>query len=782
MVDKGLVGMIVGEMYSIKRQYPFVDNFNLMELFCLYIKYKNYVFDIETLEHHKDSLVAEMLHYLLKSVHPGSIDCIIKHFSFLSKIDSVEFERIYQDVVYKFISLIDKPFTGEFLTPNTLNRLISYFVNKEGCNTVYDPYCGSASILEYLNCNKFIGVDINGSVLFVAKILADIKKDKNVDIQFGNSILDWNTNKFDAVISCPPIEVRIVDDIQGNLSLLDNGYNKTTEEMFYHRSFTINNAKLVIGLEPLGFCYTGRHLAIRRYLVDNNLIDTIVYLPSNILHNTSIATALIICKQGRNANEVVRLIDATKLFIGENTKEREFAFDKLYSILESGDNSLFSETKVETIKKYEYSFVRSLYETPKNVKPNQTVVRLNDLVTIKKGLPLYGEIRPEIVKSDCFGNNVVDVVLKKNKAYPFDNTSNRGLLRCFNNDLAVKVILFSDVSYQGSSRYALYDKNGIIASGGNIKFMIPDETKVSAEYLIYLFTTTDAIVNSGVSLSLLGNMQLVIDSREEQERIVKTALLEYQLRKDKEAEAEAQRLGIKRVSSDLEHMLGTPFFKINNTLNYLMNIEPDCDDYKETVKALKDNFDYVQRIVKFNSSSINPDSFNCKSSDINALLMEYIESWENFGGEYFSISLNKEYDEVIEVNIDRHMFYVMADAIFGNAVRHGFLKRANVSENKMEIDIKQVSYNEQPFVLLSFCNNGLPMEDDFKIEDYISKGRFKSSTGRTGLGGYHVYEIVKGHKGYLNISSNKTWNVVVDILLPINNNFSDLPVYEEKCV
>ena len=66
MVDKGLVGMIVGEMYSIKRQYPFVDNFNLMELFCLYIKHKNYVFDIETLEHHKDSLVADMLHYLLK--------------------------------------------------------------------------------------------------------------------------------------------------------------------------------------------------------------------------------------------------------------------------------------------------------------------------------------------------------------------------------------------------------------------------------------------------------------------------------------------------------------------------------------------------------------------------------------------------------------------------------------------------------------------------------------------------------------------------------------------
>lgn len=781
MADMSFVDEVVLKIKAIEKESRNLRDFNLLSLLSLYIRHKGYIIDIEKINIYNDELLISIAHHCLHG--RDDLKCLNSLLDYLFSIDKKVYNESYPDIVFCIIdNMRFAKYQGDFTTPDAINRLIAYFVNKEDCQKVYDPYCGSASILRHLNCKSFTGADLYEGATIVAKLVADIFANKDVVINRHDAVSEWNSNHYDAVISCPPFEVRIVDDIQGNLSLLDNGYNKTTEEMFYHRSFTINNAKLVIGLEQVGFCYTGRHLAIRRYLVDNNLIDTIVYLPSNLLHNTNLATALIICKQGRNENEVVRLIDATKLFTGDNKKDRDFAFDKLYSILESGDNSLFSETTVETIKKYEYSFVRFLYEDLKNIKPNQTVVRLKDLVTIKSGFRLNGEIRPELVKSDCFGNNVVDVVLKKNKVYPLDNTSNRSLLRCFNNDLALKVILFSDVSYQGSSSYALYDKNGIIASGGYIKFMIPDETKVSAEYLIYLFTTTEAIVNSGVSLSLLGNMQLAIDSRQEQDRIVESALLDYQLRKEKEAEAEAQRLGIKRVSSDLEHMLGTPFFKINNTLNYLMNIEPDCDDYKETVKALKDNFDYMQRIVKFNSSSINPASFNRKSLDIYALLMEYIESWENFGGEYFSISLNNESEEVIEVNIDKHMFYVMADAIFGNAVRHGFLKRADVNENKMKIDIKQVSYNEQSFVLLSFCNNGRPMEGSFTIEDYISKGRFISSTGRTGLGGYHVYEIVKGHKGYLNISSNKTWNVVVDILLPINNNFNDLPVYEEKCV
>ena len=782
MADKSFVGEIAENMCSIKKQYPFYDNFNLLELFCFYIKHKDYVFDIESLEKHDDKLAADLSHYVIRVMHPLAIECIKKQMYYLSYVSKEQFEASYIKLVEKVINGTGKPFAGEFLTPDNINRLIAYFVNKEVCNSVYDPYCGSASILKYLNCNEFCGIDINESVSLVARILSDIHKSKSINIKTGNSISEWNTNVFDAVVSCPPFEVRLKEDIVGELSSLDDGYNKTTEEIFYHRAFAINKAKLVIGLEPVGFCYSGRHRAIRKYLIDNNLIDTIVYLPSKIMENTGVSTTVIICKRDRKKDDFVKLIDATQLFEGENASEREFSYDKILQILESRDNSLISEATVETIKKYEYSLVHSLYIEPKLTTSEQKIFRLKDIVTITSGSRYCLDDSPQIVKNDCFGKNIVDVVLKKNNSYVFDEKVNRNLIRYYENKKGQKVILFPDISHCSTLSFALYDKEGSIASGGNVKYMIPDESKVSAEYLIHLLTTNEAIVNSGVSLSLLGNIQLVIDSLEEQKRIIKSTMIDYQNRKEKEAEAEAQRLGIKRVSSDLEHMLGTPFFKINNTLNYLLNIEPDSEDYKETVKSLKDNFDYMQRIVKFNSSSINPASFNRKSIDIYDLLTEYIESWNNFGGEYFSISLKKDFDEAIETHIDRHMFYVMSDAIFGNAVRHGFLKKANVKENKMDINMKLVSYNEQPFVLISFCNNGLPMEKDFTLEDYISKGRFKSSTGRTGLGGFHVYEIVKGHNGFLNISSNKAWNVVVDILLPINNIIEDLPAYEEKCV
>lgn len=75
------------------------------------------------------------------------------------------------------------------------------------------------------------------------------------------------------------------------------------------------------------------------------------------------------------------------------------------------------------------------------------------------------------------------------------------------------------------------------------------------------------------------------------------------------------------------------------------------------------------------------------------------------------------------------------------------------------------------------------MPEGFTIQDYITKGRYDAESGRFGLGGYHVYQIVKGHKGYLYIDSNKIWNTIIDILLPVKKvNIDNLIPYEQKCI
>ena len=85
--------------------------------------------------------------------------------------------------------------------------------------------------------------------------------------------------------------------------------------------------------------------------------------------------------------------------------------------------------------------------------------------------------------------------------------------------------------------------------------------------------------------------------------------------------------------------------------------------------------------------------------------------------------------------------------------------------------------------MLSIANNGSSFADGFTVEDYISKGRFVSSTGRSGLGGYHVHQITKGHNGFLCLDSNKIWSVIVDVLIPLSiTEENSYPAYEKECV
>ena len=126
----------------------------------------------------------------------------------------------------------------------------------------------------------------------------------------------------------------------------------------------------------------------------------------------------------------------------------------------------------------------------------------------------------------------------------------------------------------------------------------------------------------------------------------------------------------------------------------------------------------------------------------------------------------------------------MLDSILNNAVRHGFHKRKNHTEHNMVlIALSAVEYDGKPYLKLSIANNGDPMADGFTIEDYTSRGRYTASTGRSGLGGHHVFQIAKGHHGFLYLDSNKVWNMVVEVLLPIESALlNDIPAYENECI
>ncbi|MDE7025156.1 MAG: hypothetical protein K2O88_04655 [Paramuribaculum sp.] len=91
----------------------------------------------------------------------------------------------------------------------------------------------------------------------------------------------------------------------------------------------------------------------------------------------------------------------------------------------------------------------------------------------------------------------------------------------------------------------------------------------------------------------------------------------------------------------------------------------------------------------------------------------------------------------------------------------------------------------KPFICISVANNGLPFPDSFTIEDYIKRGKHGGKSGKTGLGGYHVYSIVKKMGGYINLSSNADGDTVIELLIPAPTlRVESLNVYNnvENCI
>ena len=115
----------------------------------------------------------------------------------------------------------------------------------------------------------------------------------------------------------------------------------------------------------------------------------------------------------------------------------------------------------------------------------------------------------------------------------------------------------------------------------------------------------------------------------------------------------------------------------------------------------------------------------------------------------------------------------MMDNILRNVYRHGFDKKVS-SANKVSIELKPVQYEGRDYLLLSVCNNGNKIEDNFTVFDYVSLGRCGKRTGNTGQGGFDIYQIVKKFNGHLGMRCSSEWNFIIDILLPVDACDSDI--------
>ena len=234
---------------------------------------------------------------------------------------------------------------GEFFTPQEVSELLARIavVGKTEVNKVYDPACGSGSLLlkfaKVLGKENvklgFFGQEINLTTYNLCRInmfLHDIGFEK-FNIAHGDTLTDpkhWDDEPFDAIVSNPPYSIRwegdsnpvLINDPRfspaGVLAPKSKADLAFTMHMLSWLS-TIGTAAIV---EFPGVLYRGgAEQKIRKYLIDNNYVDAVIQLPPDLFFGTTIATCIIVLKKSK-ADNAVLFIDASAEFVRGGNKNK----------------------------------------------------------------------------------------------------------------------------------------------------------------------------------------------------------------------------------------------------------------------------------------------------------------------------------------------------------------------------------------------------------------------------------------------------------------------------
>lgn len=293
---------------------------------------------------------------------------------------------------------------GEYYTPQEVSELLARItvVGKKSVNKVYDPACGSGSLLlkfaKVLGKDKvrqgFFGQEINLTTYNLARInmfLHDVNYEK-FDIAHGDTLLDpahWDDEPFEAIVSNPPYSIKWEGDAN---PLLINDPRYAPAGVLAPKSkadlaFTMHilswlavNGTAAIVEFPGVLHRGGAEQKIRKYLIDNNYIDAVIQLPPDLFFGTTIATCIIVLKKSKIDNSVL-FVNASDEFKRSGNKNK-LTPDDQQSILLALENRVDKDhftnlVSNEDIAANNYNIAVSSYVDREDTREVVDIIQLN---------------------------------------------------------------------------------------------------------------------------------------------------------------------------------------------------------------------------------------------------------------------------------------------------------------------------------------------------------------------------------------------------------------------
>lgn len=310
---------------------------------------------------------------------------------------------------------------GEFFTPQEVGELLARIVimNKTSVNKVYDPACGSgglllkfAKILGKENVREgFFGQEINLTTYNLARInmfLHNINYN-NFNIARGDTLTHpehWNDEPFDAIVSNPPYSIKwagkenpiLINDERFSPAGVLAPSSKADLAFTMHMLSWLSPKGTAAIVEFPGVLYRGgAEQKIRKYMIDNNFVDTVIQLPSDLFFGTSIATCILVLKKNKADNNIL-FVDASEEFV-RNTNKNKLSDTNINNIINLLKNRVQVENKAylatyDEIKENDYNISVNSY-----LKSNINEVKI-DIEEVNRKLaeivPRQQQIREEL--------------------------------------------------------------------------------------------------------------------------------------------------------------------------------------------------------------------------------------------------------------------------------------------------------------------------------------------------------------------------------------------------
>lgn len=312
---------------------------------------------------------------------------------------------------------------GEFFTPQSVSKLIAKLAthNQTKINKIYDPAAGSGSLLlqakkqfdEHIIEDGFYGQEINHTTYNLARMnmfLHNVNYDK-FDIALGNTLLDpqfGDEKPFDAIVSNPPYSINwignddptlINDERFAPAGVLAPKSKADFAFVLHALSYLSSRGRAAIVCFPGIFYRSGAEQKIRKYLIDNNFVETVISLAPNLFYGTSIAVNILVLSKSKTDTRTQFIDVSGENFYKKETNNNILTNDHIEEIIKMFDNKedidhVSKSVENDKIAEENYNLSVSSYVEAKDTRE---VIDINVLnAEIKTTVSKIDRLRAEI--------------------------------------------------------------------------------------------------------------------------------------------------------------------------------------------------------------------------------------------------------------------------------------------------------------------------------------------------------------------------------------------------